>query len=207
MITCVSPKAVICHSYESPICPNTISFTFTVFFSCSAEVTSSRWAILSSSAASPFCATGILSACTEADNNNPHTSNTPVSMLRNCFIFLFHFLFQLPVSFKSEEKPRVINQIYQIVRDKRQQEFFRFFTHGNAIYQHHNDRSKHSHNAHQQVYLQHPPRHPVTAAFDHAYHKHTENQEENRYQRITAKIVMREYRIISPTAYTAYQYR
>ena len=111
------------------------------------------------------------------------------------------------IHFKSEEKPGVISQIYQIVSDERQQELFCFLTHCNAIHQHHNDRCKHPHNTHQQVYLQHPPRHPVTAAFNHVYHKHAENKEEGRYQRITAEIVVREYRIINPSAYAAHQYR
>ena len=37
--------------------------------------------------------------------------------------------------------------------------------------------------------------------------KHAENKEEYRYQRITAEIVVREHRIINPSAYAAHQYR
>ena len=96
MITFVSPKSVMCHSYESPICPNTISFTSTVFSSCSAGVTSSRWAMLSSSATRPFCAAGILSACIEtAGNDNPAILRLVCYAIVSfsCLFFFFSFRF------------------------------------------------------------------------------------------------------------------
>ena len=57
------------------------------------DITNEAHAILSSSATSPSWVTGILSACTTAGDNAPSTSNAPVNMLRNRFIFFSLFLF------------------------------------------------------------------------------------------------------------------
>ena len=148
---CAFPQVVMCHSYESPICPKTISFTSTVFSFSSAAVTLSCRAMLSKSALNSSMVTGILSARIGTDSDNPNANSTPISMLRNCFIFFF--LFQSSVRFKGEEKPGIISQIYHIIHDKRQQKFFSLLTYNDTINQHHNNREQHPHDPHQQVNL------------------------------------------------------
>ena len=114
MVMCVLPHVVICHSYESPICPNTISFTSTVF-------SFSSWGVITScvcEAASPP-----VPVQEPADRLPPsgRTESTELLCYATVSFFFLFFLLQFPVHFKREEEPGFEYQIYQIERDKRQQ--------------------------------------------------------------------------------------
>lgn len=137
IVMCVLPHVVICHSYESPICPNTISFTSTVFSFCSCGVTSS-------------CV-----CCRGPADQLPTSGRAKISELL-CYAtvsFLF-FIFLFPcfqVHFKGEEEPRFIYQIQQIERDKRQQESLGFFAYCQTINQQQNQRENHFYHLHCQI--------------------------------------------------------
>lgn len=164
------------------MCPKTISFTFTVPFSCPS---------------------GAVPAHAAVGNNIPTTNKTPVNMLR--IFFIISFLFQFPVRLKNKEEPGIIHQIYQIIGYERQQKRPGFLADSHAIDQHEHHRSKHPQRTYQHVSKHHPLRHPAAEKLDDMYHQHSEDEEEKRNQRIPPEIVVRIHRIIPPTAYASHQ--